>query len=80
MRDAGTVEVLQDQAQVLLGEYVRHRRYAGHATRFGRLLLLVPALRSVSGVTLARLFFRETIGNIPVERLICDIYQTEKLQ
>ncbi len=79
LRDSGTVEVLQDQAQVLLGEYVRHQ-YPRHAARFGRLLLILPAMRAISGHCLARLFFKQTIGNIPVERLVCDIYQTEKAQ
>ena len=79
LRDTGTVEVLQDQAQVLLGEYVRHQ-YPRQPTRFGKLLLVMPALRVISGAVIAKLFFKETVGNIPVERLICDIYHNEKLQ
>ena len=79
IRDSQTVEILQDQAQVLLGEYVRHQ-YPRQPTRFGKLLLMMPSLRVITGAVLARLFFKETVGNIPVERLICDIYQTEKVQ
>ena len=77
LRDSQTVEILQDQAQVLLGEYTR-QQHSRQPTRFGKLLLILPALRVISGATLAMLFFKETVGNIPVERLICDIYQTEK--
>ncbi len=79
IRDAQTAEILQDQAQVILGEYVRHQ-YPRQPTRFGKLLLLIPSMRVISGAVLSRLFFKETVGNIPVERLICDIYQTEKMQ
>ena len=79
LRDTHTVEVLQDQAQVLLGEYERHQ-YGRQPTRFGKLLLLLPCLRVIAAPIIARLFFKETVGNIPVERLLCDIYQSEKMQ
>jgi hypothetical protein len=72
------VEAMQDQAHVLLGEYIRHQ-YPRQPTRYGRLLLMIPALRIISGSTLSRLFFNETIGNIPVEKLICDIFQNESI-
>ena len=37
----------------------------------------MPCLRAVPGQALGRLFFAETVGNIPVERLIWDIFQAE---
>ena len=43
--------------------------------RFGKLLLLLPTLRVVSGITIEELFFRKTIGNIPIERLLVDMFK-----
>jgi hypothetical protein len=69
---------LQDQAQMILAEYaLLHHQH--QSTRFGRLLLATPALRAVPSAAVSRLFFRETVGNIPIERLVCDIFQNEKL-
>ena len=44
------VEMLQDQAQCILGDYVRNR-YARQPTRFGRLLLAIPLLRMIRAST-----------------------------
>ncbi|XP_014667987.1 PREDICTED: nuclear receptor subfamily 2 group E member 1-like [Priapulus caudatus] len=71
------VELVQDQAQMLLGEYI-HQNYASQPTRFGRLLLLLPSLKGVSCHLVEEIFFKETIGSIPLERLVVDIYQQEK--
>ena len=38
-------------------------------------LLLLPSLRSVSAHAIEELFFRRTIGIIPIERIICDMYK-----
>ena len=75
--DVQPVEMLQDQAQCILGDYVRSR-YPRQPTRFGRLLLLVPSLRAVSQTTVEALFFKETVGDIPVQRLLGDMYNMEK--
>lgn len=53
-------------------------RYARQPTRFGRLLLLLPSLRAIRSTTIELLFFKETIGNVPISRLLGDIYQMEK--
>ncbi|XP_077866556.1 nuclear receptor subfamily 2 group E member 1-like [Saccoglossus kowalevskii] len=74
LRDAHQVETLQDQAQVMLGDYLRHQ-YARQPVRFGKCLLMLPSLRSISSRTLEMLFFRDTIGSIPIERLLCDMFQ-----
>ena len=42
--------MLQDQAQCILGDYVRNR-YARQPTRFGRLLLAIPLLRMIRAST-----------------------------
>ncbi|XP_076356833.1 nuclear receptor subfamily 2 group E member 1-like [Tachypleus tridentatus] len=73
------VEMLQDQAQCILGDYVR-RKYPRQQTRFGRLLLLLPCLRAVKEGIVERLFFRDTVGDTPIERLLEDIYHMEKTE
>lgn len=70
--------MLQDQAQCILGDYVRSR-YPRQPTRFGRLLLLVPSLRAIRPLTVELLFFKETIGEIPISRLLGDMYHMERL-
>ncbi|XP_059489527.1 protein dissatisfaction-like [Neocloeon triangulifer] len=75
--DVRPVEMLQDQAQCILGDYVRGR-YPRQPTRFGRLLLLLPSLRAVRAATIEQLFFRDTIGEIPIQRLLGDMYHMEK--
>lgn len=71
--DVQPVEMLQDQAQCILGDYVR-ARYPLQINRFGRLLLLMPSLQSVSSVTVELLFFKEIIGEIPIAQFLGDMY------
>ncbi|XP_035908556.1 nuclear receptor subfamily 2 group E member 1 isoform X1 [Anopheles stephensi] len=75
--DVQPVEMLQDQAQCVLSEHVRVR-YPRQPTRFGRLLLLLPLLRTIRSTTIETLFFKETIGTVPISRLLIDMYQMEK--
>lgn len=70
------MEMLQDQAQCVLSDYVR-ARFARQPTRFGRLLLLIPALRAVASPAVEALFFKETTGEIGVSRLLSDLYHME---
>jgi len=53
--------------------------YPTQQLRFGRLLLLLPALRAIAASTIEELFFRKTIGNIPIERIISDMYKSGDL-
>jgi nuclear receptor subfamily 2 group A len=75
--DVQPVEMLQDQAQCILSDHVR-LRYPRQPTRFGRLLLLLPSLRAIRQKTIELLFFKETIGSVPISRLLGDMYQMEK--
>ncbi|XP_055850752.1 protein dissatisfaction [Episyrphus balteatus] len=75
--DVQPVEMLQDQAQCILSDHVRIR-YPRQATRFGRLLLLLPSLRTIRASTIEALFFKETIGNVPIARLLRDMYSMEQ--
>jgi hypothetical protein len=68
--------MLQDQAQCILSDHVRIR-YSRQPTRFGRLLLLLPSLRAIRSATIELLFFKETIGAVPICRLLGDMYSME---
>lgn len=61
----------------ILSDHVR-LRYPRQPTRFGRLLLLLPSLRAIRPFIIESLFFKETIGSVPISRLLGDMYQMEK--
>ncbi|XP_070531925.1 nuclear receptor subfamily 2 group E member 1-like isoform X2 [Ptychodera flava] len=75
LREGLQVETLQDQAQLMLAEYT-HARFPTSRVRFGKLLLLLPALKTVSARSIEEIFFRRTIGSIPIERLLCDMFKS----
>lgn len=75
LRDSSQVEALQDQAQLMLSEYTL-TQYPNNKVRFGKILLLMPALRTVNARTIEDAFFRRTIGSIPIERLLCDMFKS----
>ncbi|XP_012281238.1 nuclear receptor subfamily 2 group E member 1 [Orussus abietinus] len=74
LRDPAAVARLRDGAQLALGQRLSGASFG--ALRFGKLLLLLPSLRSVSTHAIEDLFFRRTIGVIPIERIICDMYKS----
>ncbi|XP_031565264.1 nuclear receptor subfamily 2 group E member 1-like [Actinia tenebrosa] len=76
LKDSEQIEATQDQAQLMLGEYIR-TSYPSQVARFGRLLLLLPALRRVSALAIEELFFKKTIGSVPIERLLSDMFKNE---
>ncbi|XP_018407374.1 PREDICTED: nuclear receptor subfamily 2 group E member 1 [Cyphomyrmex costatus] len=73
LRDAICVARLMDSAQLALGQRLSAASYG--SLRLNKLLLLLPTLRSVSAHAIEELFFRTTIGVIPIERIICDVYK-----
>lgn len=75
LRDLHTVISLQDQAQLTLGKYIQ-TSYPTQPFRFGKLLLMLPSLRSISPNTIEELFFKKTIGAIPIERLLIDMFKS----
>ena len=75
LRDYLQVEILQDQAQVMLSDYIFSSQSASKV-RFGKLLLLLPTLRTISPRAIEEVFFRQTIGNVPIERLLCDMFKS----
>ena len=76
IRDQFQVEILQDQAQLMLNDYIMTRQ-TSNKYRFGKLLLLLPMLRTLSPRAVEDVFFRQTIGSIPIERLLCDMFKCQ---
>ena len=79
LRDPQQVECYQDQAQIMLGDYIR-RHFPGQQVRFGKLLLMLPSLRMVNPKTIEELFFRQTIGSVAIESLLCDMFKSSQLR
>ena len=72
LSDAVHIESLQEKSQCALEEYVR-TQYPNQPTRFGKLLLRMPSLRSVSAQVIEQLFFVRLVGKTPIETLIRDM-------
>lgn len=63
------IENLQEKAQAALEEYLR-QQHPSQASRFGKLLLRLPALRLIRPGVIEGLFFSRMIGNYSVENLL----------
>ena len=74
LKNTRQIEDLQDQAQVMLGQHTRSQQHPNPA-RFGRLLLLLPLLRNVPASRVELIYFHRTIGNTPMEKVLCDMYK-----
>ncbi|XP_076356570.1 nuclear receptor subfamily 2 group F member 1-A isoform X2 [Tachypleus tridentatus] len=70
--DVGHIESLQEKSQCALEEYCR-TQYPNQPTRFGKLLLRLPSLRTVSSQVIEQLFFVRLVGKTPIETLIRDM-------
>uniref|UniRef100_A0AAF5PK42 NR LBD domain-containing protein n=1 Tax=Wuchereria bancrofti TaxID=6293 RepID=A0AAF5PK42_WUCBA len=64
------IEDLQDQAQQTLFKHTMNSSPA----RFGRLLLLLPLLRTISAEKIEQMFFMATFGNTSIDQIICKMY------
>ncbi|XP_037616107.1 COUP transcription factor 2-like isoform X1 [Sebastes umbrosus] len=72
LSDMAHVEGLQEKSQCALEEYVRSQ-YPNQPNRFGKLLLRLPSLRTVSSSVIEQLFFVRLVGKTPIETLIRDM-------
>ncbi|XP_052829267.1 nuclear receptor subfamily 2 group F member 1-A isoform X1 [Octopus bimaculoides] len=72
LSDIAHIEGLQEKSQCALEEYVRSQ-YPNQPTRFGKLLLRLPSLRTVSAQVIEQLFFVRLVGKTPIETLIRDM-------
>ncbi|XP_076270250.1 nuclear receptor subfamily 2 group E member 1-like [Rhynchophorus ferrugineus] len=66
------IELLQDQTHVMLHEYCAQRQ-GHHKGRFGKLLLTLPAVQSISRRGLEELLFRQTVGDVAIDKLLSDL-------
>lgn len=78
LQDQSTVAALQDQAQLSLSKYIA-TAYPNQPQRFGKLLLMLPELKAISASTIEELFFRKSIGSIPMDRLLNDMYKSQDI-
>lgn len=72
LSETQAIEQLQEKSQCALEEYCR-THYPNQPTRFGRLLLRLPSLRTVSSSVIEQLFFVRLVGKTPIETLIRDM-------
>ncbi len=72
LTNAQAIEQLQEKSQCALEEYCR-TQYPNQPTRFGRLLLRLPSLRTVSSQVIEQVFFLRLVGKTPIETLIRDM-------
>ncbi|KAL5287509.1 NR2E3 family protein [Megaselia abdita] len=74
LKDPPQIENLQDQAHVMLSQHTR-TQFPAQVARFGRLLLTIPLLRTLNSHKIEQIFFQRTIGNTPMEKVLCDMYK-----
>ncbi|CAL4084544.1 unnamed protein product, partial [Meganyctiphanes norvegica] len=72
LSDHAGIDSLQEKSQCALEEYCR-TQYPNQPTRFGKLLLRLPSLRTVSSHVIEQLFFVRLVGKTPIETLIRDM-------
>merc|ERR1711936_1203182 len=72
LSDEQVIEQLQEKSQCALEEYCRSQ-YPNQTSRFGKLLLRLPSLRTVSASVIEQLFFVRLVGKTPIETLIRDM-------
>merc|ERR1719211_926205 len=79
LTDVQVIEQMQEKSQCALEEYCRSQ-YPNQPTRFGRLLLRLPSLRTVSSQVIEQVFFLRLVGKTPIETLIRDMLMTGNFQ
>lgn len=75
LSEPGQVFRLQEEVRLLLRKYI-DSAYPEQPQRFSKLLMLLPALKHIYSETIEDLFFRNTIGPIPIVRIISDMYKS----
>ena len=64
---------IQDEIQLTLSRYIE-ATYPHQPFRFGKLLLLLPSLKTVNASHIEETYFRPTIGDIPLSRIVADMF------
>jgi hypothetical protein len=68
------VESLREKVYASLEEYCK-TQYADEPGRFAKLLLRLPALRSIGLKCLEHLFFFKLIGNTPIDTFLMEMLE-----
>lgn len=69
------MELLQDQTMIMLQEYC-FAKSPLNKIRFGKLLLIFPQLKTISSYDLEELFFKQTVGEVSIQKLITDLVKS----
>lgn len=77
LQEVSTIRALEANAKDALNLY-ESRYHVDQPGRFKTLLSLLPQLRCVSCYTIEELFFRRSIGNVPLLKLLIDLYTQRK--
>ncbi|XP_040572678.1 nuclear receptor subfamily 2 group F member 1-B isoform X2 [Lepeophtheirus salmonis] len=72
LTDITLIEQLQEKSQCALDDYCKIH-HPTKPSRFGKLLLRLPSLRTVSSAVIEQLFFIRLVGKTPIETLIRDM-------
>jgi len=76
--ESGKVAAMHNDARSALHNYIQ-RTHPSQPMRFQTLLGVVQLMHKVSSFTIEELFFRKTIGDITIVRLISDMYSQRKI-
>ncbi|XP_034114809.1 protein tailless [Drosophila sulfurigaster albostrigata] len=76
--ESGKVAAMHNDARNALHNYIS-RTHPNQPLRFQTLLGVVSLMHKVSSFTIEELFFRKTIGDITIVRLISDMYSQRKI-
>ena len=74
LKSISKVEALREKVYATLEEYTR-TSYADEPGRFAKLLLRLPALRSIGLKCLEHLFFFKLIGDTPIESFLLEMLE-----
>lgn len=77
LQEISTIRTLEQNAKDALNVY-EARYHADQPGRFKCLMALLPSLKCVSCYTVEELFFRRSIGNVPLLKLLIDLYTQRK--
>lgn len=72
LSDPQYIDSLQEKTQCALEEYSK-AQYPNQPTRFGKLLLRLPSLRTINSAVIEQLFFVRLVGKTPIETLLRDM-------
>ena len=78
MKSKHVVSALHEQAQLTLSRYVQSA-YPDDSLRLGKLMLLLMSIKSAPVSAVENVFFKKTIGHIPMERLVYDLFRSSDI-